>query len=169
MKNRTAIPMLLLSLFLVGADSGEQGSDEKAKLLEQQKQLSGKIETLKQEQSYLLFQKMMCASDSKYLLINLAARTGQLKYKNRVLKDFRLTLVSGRASMPAPGAVTLTNKPENPSGKSRLVFGNTFVLQSRQTPISPIAGNIPRISLAKKDFLSIYYAVEAGAKAYILP
>ncbi len=84
------------SLFLMGMENGEQGIGEPA-LVEQQKQLSAKIDTLTQEQDYLLFQKTMYASDSKYLVINITARTGQLKYKNRVLRDFHFTLQSGKS------------------------------------------------------------------------
>jgi hypothetical protein len=159
---------LLFALFLTGAVGAAQGSDERDKLLEQQKQLGARIETLKREQGYLLFQKTIYASDSKYLIINIAAKTGQLKYKNRVLKDFHFTLVSGRAGRLAPGAMTLTKKIEGPKERNALIFGKSLILQGKHAPMTPLEAGIPRFSLSKKDSLSVFYAIEVGAKAYVI-
>ena len=167
MNYQRVILFLAASLFLMGADNGEQGTDEQAKLLEQQKQLNARVETLKQEQDYLLFLKMMYASDSKYLVINITARTGQLKYKNRILKDFRFTS-AGHASMLKRGAVTLTNKIEEPKARNLLVFGTSLVLQGKQVPAAQLQAEIPRLMLSRKDLMSVFYAVEVGAKAYIV-
>ena len=166
MNYQRMILLLAASLFLMGADNGEQGTDE-AKLLEQHKQLNARIETLKQEQDYLLFQNTMYASDSKYLVLNIAARTGQLKYKNRILKDFRFTS-AGHASMLKRGAVTLTNKIEEPKARNLLVFGTSLVLQGKQVPAAQLQAEIPRLMLSRKDLMSVFYAVEVGAKAYIV-
>ena len=161
------ILVLAASLFLMGAENGEQGTDEQAKLLEQQKQLNARIETLKQEQDYLLFQKTMYASDSKYLVLNITARTGQLKYKNRILKDFHFTS-AGKAGMLKRGTVTLTKKIEEPKKRKLLIFGTSLVLQGKQVPKTQIQAGVPRFSLSKKDLLSVFYAVEVGSKAYIM-
>src|SRR5512135_3234238 len=92
--------LLFFSVFLMGADNGGQSGEERGKLLEQQKQLSARVKSLKREQDYLLFQSTMYASDSKYLVINISRKSGQLKYKNRILKDFHFERVSatGRVS-----------------------------------------------------------------------
>jgi hypothetical protein len=167
LKNNSLILLLVASLFLMGADKGAQGTDDQAKLLEQQKRLNTKIERLKLEQDYLLFQKMMCASDSKYLVINVRARTGQLKYKNRILRDFHFTS-AGHVRMLKQGALTLTRKIEKPKKRNLLIFGTSLVLQGRRIPAIKLQAGIPRFSLSKKDFLSVFYAVEAGAKAYLI-
>lgn len=167
MNYQQVILLLAASLFLMGAGNGEQGTDEQVKLLEQQKQLHARIDTLKQEQDYLLFQKTMYASDSKYLVINVAARTGQLKYKNRILKDFRFAS-AGHVSMLKRGAVTLTKKIEEPKTRNLLIFGTSLVLQGKRLPATQLQAGIPRLSLSKKDLMSVFYAVEVGAKAYIM-
>jgi hypothetical protein len=159
--------LIAAALLLMGADSGEQGTDERAKLLEQQKQLNARVETLKQEQDYLLFQKTMYASDSKYLVINISARTGQLKYKNRVLKDFHFTS-AGPVSMLKQGSITLTKKIEGTKERHSLIFGSSLVLLSKRTPATPLEAGIPRIYLSRKDFLPLYYSLEIGALSYIV-
>ncbi len=165
-KYLSAIFLIAASLFLMGADNGEQGTDERAKLLEQQKQLNARIETLKQEQDYLLFQKTMYASDSKYLVINITARTGQLKYKNRILKDFHFTS-AGHVRMLKQGAVTLTKKTDGTKKRS-LIFGSSFVLLDKRASAAPFEAGIPLLYLSKKDFLSIFYSVESGALSYLI-
>ncbi len=152
----------------MGADDGGQNGEERAKLLKQQKQLNARIETLKREQDYLVFQQTMYESDSKYLILNFPAKTGQLKYKNRVLKDVHFKLVSGRVSSLVPGALTLTEKIEGPRERNLLVFGQALVLQGKYAPANRIEAGILRLSLSRKDFLSIYYVIESGAKAFIL-
>ena len=162
--------MLMLALFLMGADNGEQDAEERGKLLEQQKQLSVRVEKLKREQDYLVFQRTMYSSDSKYLIINISKRTGQLKYKNRVLKDFyfKRVSISDRVHRLTRGALTLTQKIEGARQRKLLVFDKFLVLQGVHAPEVKLEAGIPRYSLSKKDFRSIYYAVEPGAKAYIL-
>ncbi len=167
---KTVWCVLLFSLFLMGADNGDQNGEERGKLLEQQKQLGARIKTLKREQDYLVFQRAMYSSDSKYLVINMSAKTGQLKYKNRILKDFHFKRVSvaDRAHRLTLGALTLTQKIEGERKRKLLVFDKSLVLQGEHAPKFKLEAGIPRYSLSKKDFRSVYYAVEAGAKAYIL-
>ena len=159
--------MLVASLFLMGMDNGEEGTDGLAKLVEQQKQLKARIETLKQEQDYLLFQKAMYASDSKYLVINIAARTGQLKYKNRILKDFHFTS-AGHDNLLKQGAITLTRKIEDTKKRRSLIFGSSLVLLDKQTPATRRDPSVPRIYLSKKDFRSVFYSIENGAMSYLM-
>ena len=154
--------MLGLSICLAGICGAEQGGTEK------KKQLNARVETLQREQDYLVFQKTMYESDSKYLIINIPAKTGQLKYKNRLLKRLHFKLISGQVSRLTPGALTLTQKIEGPRGRNLLIFGQALVLQGKYAPATRIEAGIPCLSVSRKDFLSIYYAIESGAKAFIL-
>ena len=168
MTNRKAIgALLLIFLFLAGAAGGAGGQEDRAQLLARQKQLTAKIEKLTREQDFLLFQKTMCASDSKYLLINAASKTGQLKYRNRVLKDFRFASSAGAGRLKQ-GMVRVTRKIEESKKRDALLFGDSLVLLGAQAPKEPLARGVPRIRLSKKDFLSVFYAVEIGSLAYVL-
>ena len=80
-----------LFLFFSGMDGNAQETDERSQLEKQQKDLSAKVELLKREQDLLLFRKEFYRSDSKYLILNIPARTGELRYKNRLLKSFSFT------------------------------------------------------------------------------
>jgi len=167
-KYKPAVLMLVLFLGLAGICSAEHGDAEQKKLIEQKKKLNARVETLMREQDYLVFQKVMYESDSKYLIINFAARTLQLKYKNRVLKDVKFKRVLGHVGRLTHGALTLTQKIEGPRKRNLLVFGQALVLQGTRAPSTPIEEGMPRLFLSRKDFLSLYYAIESGAKAFIL-
>jgi hypothetical protein len=169
MKSKAACLLLLLLLFFVGTVGYGQEQDERDELLEQQKVMKEKIDTLRREQDFLLFEREIYVSDSKYLIINLGAKKGQLKYKNRVLKDFRFT-ASGNLAKDAlkPGTLTLTKKREDPGQRHVLLFGKSLIIQWKRPAGSPYTANILRISLSKRDLQSIFYAVEEGANAYIV-
>jgi hypothetical protein len=152
----------------MGSANAAENGEDRGTLLEQQKQLSVRIKSLKREQDYLVFQRTMYTSDSKYLLVNISKRTGQLKYKNRVLKDFHFKRVSGRVRGLTRGALTLTQKIEGTRGKKLLVFEKSLVLQGAFAPATKLDAGIPRFSLSKKEFRSVYFAVEQGAKLYIV-
>ena len=161
--------MVLCSLVLMGADGGDSAPDERAPLEKQAAALQKKIPALKREQDFLLFQKAMYSTDSKYLIMNFAKRTGQLKYKNRVLMDFRFKTpgkFSGRGLQP--GMLVLTKKEEGKKDRHALAFGRSFILQWKRTAVPPEDGGIPAVSLQKKEFLSVYYALEEGALAYVV-
>lgn len=160
--------VILFSVFLLGADSGSPDRDERGALRKQQVMLRERIEALRNERDYLLFRKTMYCSDSKYLIINIAKRTGQLKYKNRVLKDFRFkTLKNFPAGAFRQGTVALTKKVEGKNGQHALVFGKSFVVQWKRTAVPPEDANIPVVSLSRKNLISIFYAVEEGSMAFI--
>ena len=160
--------LLLLSLFLAGMNGSGQESDEREDLLRQREALNKKIETLRREQDFLLFEKELYAADSKYLLISLGSKAGQLKYKNRVLKDFRFKVSPNLAGSIKPGALTLTKKREDPDQRHVLIFGKSLIIQWKRPARSPDQTDIPRLSLSKTDLQSIFYAVEEGSKAYIM-
>jgi hypothetical protein len=167
MKSKAACLLLLLSLLFMGMDGNGQEQEERDELLQQQNALKEKIETLRREQDFLLFERTLYAMDSKYLIINLSTKKGQLKYKNRVLKDFRFTTTANLAgSVLKPGTVTLTKKREDPHQRHVMLFGTSLVIQWK--PPATYSTNIPRLSLSKRDFQSIFYAIEEGAKAYIM-
>ncbi len=168
MNRKIAYLFLLFSVFLLGADNGAADRVERDALRDRQATLRERIKALRNEQDYLLFRKMMYCADSKYLIINVAGKTGQLKYKNRVLKDFRFkTSKNFHADAFRPGIVTLTKKVEGKNGRHVLVFGRSFVVQWRRTAVPQKDADIPVISLSRKEMASVFYAVEEGSMAYI--
>ncbi len=167
LKYNSLVLMLIASLLLMGADNAEQGADDRVKLLEQQRQLKSRIEKLEREQDYLLFQKSMYELDSKYVVIRPASKSGQLKYKNRVLMDFHVLSMS-HAGRLKRGALTVTQKIEGPKGRNALILGRSVVLLGSHAPALPPDAGAARISLARKDFRAVFYALEEGAKVYIL-
>ncbi len=160
---------LVLSVFLMGADGGARNGDETATLLESRRMLLQKIETLRREQDYLLFRKAMYEADSKYLVLNVTGRTGQLMYKNRVLKTFPFfpsrRLADG--SM-LTGKLALTEKVDGKRGRFRMLFGTDLVMQTKQAAAPQRKTKPLALSLAKKDMQSVYSAIEQGALAYIV-
>jgi len=168
MKTTAVFLLLLLSLFLAGMNGNVPEPDEREELLRQRDALNKKIEMLRREQDFLLFEKELYAANSKYLIINLSSKAGQLKYKNRVLKDFRFKVSSNLAGSIKRGALTLTKKKEDPRQRHVLIFGKSLIMQWKRPARSSYEANVPRLSLSKKDLQSIFYAVEEGAKAYIM-
>ncbi len=163
------LPLLLITAVLVmGADGTGPAPDERAALLEQQRALQAKVEALRREEDFLLFQKAMYSSDSKYLIINVKARTGWFKYKNRVLKDFRFAPTSRNlAAALQPGVVVLTNKVDGGKGRTELIFGEALVLRGEKA-VASSSKKIPFLLLNKKDLASIAFSLERGAMAYIV-
>ena len=167
--NITVSLFLLASAFLLSADAGAQERDERAALLKQQRTLSRKVAGLKQEQNFLLFQKEMDSSDSKYLVLSSAKQNGQLKYKNRVLKDFPFTPAKNyRKGLVRQGAITLRKKTDDNSGHYVLQFDRSLILSAESTTIPKRQTGVPAFFLDEKDLLSIYSAIEPGARAYLL-
>jgi hypothetical protein len=169
MNNKAIGLICLLALFLMGADAGDQIRDEYQVPREQRDALRQRIETLREEQEYLLFQKEMYAADSKYLVLNMAAKTGRLMYRNRVLKDFRFRSANKYPStMLGRGRLVLTKKTDMKKERHALIFGNALVIQWKRTKVPPQEVDIPVISVTKKEMRSLYYAVEPGALAYVV-
>jgi hypothetical protein len=167
--HKVAYIFLVLAVFLMGADKGGPDRREQAALREQQRALHQRVENLEREQDYLLFQKMMYENDSKYLIIDLKKKTGRLKYKNRVLKDFGFqTSKNFPGRSLRPGMLTLTEKIEGKKDRHALAFGKTLMVRWKRSTVSKQQADIPSLSLARKDFLSVFYAVEEGALAYVV-
>lgn len=161
--------VVCLLILIVGVSTAFGGQDEQGALLEQQKELRNKITVLKQEQDYLLFRNRMAASDSRYIVLDLAKKTGQLLYKNRVLRDFPFTLPDAKSADVLPrGAVALTKKIEGPDGRYVLRFGTAFVVQWKRLHVPPAEASLPVVSLSKNDIRSIFFALEPGSTVYLL-
>ncbi len=165
---------LLPFLFLLfsGTDGNAQEADERRQLEEQQKDLGAKIESLKREQDFLLFRKEFYSSDSKYLILHIPAGKGELRYKNRLLKSFSLTPSSKARFHAVPvGPATVTKKVEGRGKRHEIMFGTSFIMQVKPKDTMPSLKDRaapPRLSVSKKDVQSLFYAVEAGSKAYVV-
>ncbi len=168
--NRIVVSLLLLlSIFLTGADKGDPDRGERAALRDQRRALHARIESLRREQDYLLFQKMMYENDSKYLILDIKKKTGHLSYKNRVLKDFRFQTSKNFPSRSLrPGMLTLTEKIEGKKDRHALAFGKSLIVRWKLSAVPKQQADIPSLSLARKDLLSVFYAVEDGALAYVV-
>jgi hypothetical protein len=168
--NRIVIYLILVSaIFLAGAGKGDPVRDERTALRAERRALQQKVERLRREQDYLLFQKTMYENDSKYLVIDVKKKTGHLKYKNRTLKDFQFkTSNNFPVRSLKPGMLTLTEKIEGKKNRHALVFEKTFVVRWKLSKVPKQQADIPSLSLARKDFLSVYFAVENGGLAYVV-
>ncbi|HET7319879.1 MAG TPA: hypothetical protein VFK23_12135, partial [Nitrospirota bacterium] len=112
-KKKAVYCLLALVVFLMGAGKVDPIRDERTALRAERRALLQKIEKLKHEQDYLLFQKTMYENDSKYLVIDIGKKTGHLRYRNRVLKDFKFqTSKNFPVRSLKPGMLTLTEKIE---------------------------------------------------------
>lgn len=159
--------VLLLASFLPASNGYGQEADERHRLLERQKQLQARIGDLKREQEHLLFRKQMYESDSKYLVLDLSAGRGELRYRNRVLRNFAFSPARPHA-LPS-GALVLTAKEEQEGKKRTLLFGNTLAIGTKQkTGGGRKGGPVLRLFLLRKDITSLYYALDAGSRAFIL-
>jgi putative sterol carrier protein len=159
--------VLLFLLCFCGA-AGAVQPDERQQLLEQERVLRDREAKLKREQAFLLFQKTMYAADSKYLVLNFSEKTGRLKYKNRVLKKFHFTVAKRfSAGKLQPGMLILTKKIEVEKGSYTLLFGKALVVRERDTAATG-RKNTPAVFFTKKDMLSVFFAIEEGATAYVV-
>lgn len=167
MKAVIAVPLVLC---LIGAGGYAQEDVERRNLLEQRERLTDRLEELRRERDFLLFQKEFYASDSKYLLFDFSTGRCQLKYRNRILKDAPFSVSPNiPAKARSIGVVTLTRKREMPGKKTALVFGESFIVQSeRKKKPLPAERRLPRVLLSQRDMKSMFYALEEGAKAYIV-
>ena len=161
--------LIVISFLVASAAAGKvsESAEGPDSLYDRHRQLERRVAELEREQEFLLFQRVFQRSDSKYLILDLARGKGTLKYRNRVLRSFRIVRVGGKKRSPGPGAVLLTEKRDRFGKKRALVFGNDLILQGsrRHQPSDPI----PRYALGSKDLAAISYAIEVGAMGYIVP
>src|SRR5512134_1686060 len=164
-RHRAVYLLLALVVFLMGAGV----RDERTALRDERRALQTRIEKLRREQDYLLFQKTMYENDSKYLVLDIRKKTGHLRYRNRVLKDFRFqTSKNFPVRSLKPGMLTLTEKIEGKKDRHALVFGKSITVRWKYSTIPKQQTNVPSLTLARKDLLSVYFAVENGALAYVV-
>jgi hypothetical protein len=169
LKYDPTILILILSLFLMGADNVEQRGDERNALMDRQKKLQARIQTLQAEQDFLLFQKTMYTADSKYLVLNMTEKTGQLKYKNRVLKDFHFIPPKNDPHRKLrTGMLALTRKSAGKGSRHALVFGGDLILRRKNDVVPKQEAGINPLFLKKKDMDSLFSAVEEGALAFVM-
>jgi hypothetical protein len=167
--NTIIIAVLILSPLIMGADGSSEGPDDLAALQNQHKILSRRLATLQQDEDFLLFQKAMYVSDSKYLVLKAREKTGQLMYKNRVLKDLHFSSSQKiSASTFKPGKLVLTKKLEGKNDRNVLIFDNALIIQWKRDVVPQREKKIPVLSLKKKEMLSVFYALEVGSLAYII-
>lgn len=169
MRSIDLISRLLALVLLLGPGAAQAHADDAASrrdLLRKEQELERRIADLKREQDLLLFRRTMQQSDSKYLLLDLAAGTGKLKYRNRVLRSFPLTKAGGPKGHLPQGPVRLTEKRDQHGKKRLLLFGTGLVLQGKGRVGHQEPGR--RYALGAKDLAALTYAIEVGAQAYIV-
>jgi hypothetical protein len=161
-KHITAI--LIIAIFAPGVPAS---ADERQDLIHRRKELQTRLDDLRNEQDFLLFQKEFYLSDSKYLVLRPAEGVGELRYRHRLFKRFTFPAVKKPAlKRISPGAVVLTRKAE---GNHTLSFGVDLILHSKRA--QPPANRKSRallIGLSREDLLSVYSALEPGAQVYVL-
>ena len=173
--NRQGTVRFLISAFAVIAfiifctPAPGQEDEERAALEQRVHDLSKRVDLLRSRQDYLVFQRAMASSDSKYVVIDPATQTGHLKYKTRVLKDFSFKL-SAQASMTGlkPGLLTLTKKTEDARKRNALIFGDSLVVRWKWSFVPKEDAALPALVASKRDLLSLYYALEEGSLLYVV-
>lgn len=167
MNKKSILLAFILALSFWTALAAAEDSGERETLLGEQRTLQARVAELKQEQDFLLFQKVAAVCDSKYLILNLSSGTGQLKYKTRVLRDITFPVPVQQSGGPKQGAITLTRKIDGPK-RYGLIFGHDLILRGKKK-LTSLESDILPVSLGKKDLMAIFYALEPGAQAYVLP
>ncbi len=134
--------------------------------------MSAKVASLKREQDFLLFRKEFYRAESKYLILNIPASKGELRYKNRLIKSFSFTPSSESRVHAVPvGSATVTKKVEGRGKRHEIIFGTSFIIRVKPKDARPSPKDRaapPRLSVSKRDMQSLFYAVEEGSKAYVL-
>jgi len=165
-RTMTLALLLLLSALLLDGQSREK--DEQRQLEGRQAQLFARIKALKQEQDFLLFQKSFFSSDSKYLVLDLAAGTGTLKFRNRTLRTFRVATTSSLRRGLHAGRYILTAKTDGSLRKRALVFQHAFVIHGKgYAGAFNAEKKLPGMVIGRRDLAALYYAVDSGTMLYI--
>jgi hypothetical protein len=161
---------LLIVLFFFGPEVFGQARDERTVLVNQAKAERKKAAALKREQDFLVFQKEMYAADSKYLVLNMKDGSGQLRYKNRVLKEFQFAAAGKLRKNTVPfGMLSVTKKMTGKDNRYALIFGVGLIIRLAESERLREEAAIPALMITKDDMLSLLSALEEGGRAYILP
>jgi len=162
------LAVVLFSFLLMGMDGPAPVSDEQRQLGERQAQLAARVEALKEEQDFLLFQRSIAGSDSKYLLFDLTTGTGALKYRNRILRTFPFTLPASKQHQLRKGRHVLTGKTDGSPAKMSLVVQDSFIIHGKKYSGRQTGGKkLPGLVVGGKDLAAMYYALEQGTMLYI--
>ena len=152
------IILLLLSAALCGAAFAAEPQELAA--------LEARAAALRAEQDLLLFRKEMLAADSKYLLIDLAAGRGEIRYRDRLLKEFRVAVRRAPRGAAPSGAAALTERRGAGAARRELVFGDVLAIQDRRQR-APGDGRL-RIGVDRRDLASLFAVLDAGSRAYLV-
>lgn len=156
--------------FIIGPASAEQAGEDMQALLLREKELGAKVERLRREQEFFLFKKEFYTSDSKYLILDPVSNTGQLRYKNRLLKEFRFRAPSPQGTRTLPrGVLVLVKKLGSDHNRLTLIFSGSLIIKSMESGRQAVRkSDTPRLYLKKSDMISLFYALEVGGRAYVL-
>lgn len=161
--------MALLALLLMGMDSAPEAADERERLENAQHQLVSRIEELKREQDFLLFQRSFAGSDSKYLILDLSAGTGTLKYRNRILRTFGVRVSSPDHRQIRKGRHVLASKTDGSARKRALIAQNGFIIHGQgYSGRSAGERGLPGLVIGRKDLAALFFAVDKGTMLFII-
>lgn len=115
---------LLIALTTAGCD-GERRAAEMERLRQERQALISRLETLKEEQKFLMFEKEIYATDRRYLVLDMRSGAGFLRIRGRVLREFRMAMEgcalpettapeSASSHMLPRGAIQLIAKKKDP-------------------------------------------------------
>lgn len=162
--------LLILSsaIMLMGMDSAAPEADERTRLLEREAQLTARKASLRKEQEYLVFQKALMGSDSKYLVLDLAAGKGKLLYRNRTLRTFDAAIPASLRKALQAGRYFVTSKSEGTPKERALIFQDAFAFRGKGFE-GMRAGEmrLPVMTLARRDMAAIVYTLDIGSMLYI--
>jgi hypothetical protein len=168
MNGKLCLPMAILSLLLMGMDNAPREADERKQLEDAQKRLELRIRELKRDQDFLLFQRSFAGSDSKYLILDLSARTGTLRYRNRVLRTFGFTLSSPGHRHIRKGRHVLASKTDGSSKKRALVVEDEFLIHGKAYSGRSAGGRrMPSLVIGRKDLAALFFSVDKGTMLFI--
>jgi hypothetical protein len=160
--------MALFSFLLMGMDNAPREADDRKQLEETQKRLASRIRELKREQDFLLFQRSFAGSDSKYLILDLSAGTGTLRYRNRVLRTFGLSVFSPGHRQIRKGRHVIASKTDGSSKKRALVAEGGFLIHGKAySGGSGSRRNLPSLVIGRKDLAALFFAVDKGTMLFI--
>ncbi|MHB8843766.1 MAG: hypothetical protein ACYC7L_03380 [Nitrospirota bacterium] len=158
----------LLSLLLMGMDNAPREADERKQLDEAQTRLVLRIEELKKEQDFLLFQRSFSGSDSKYIILDLSAGRGTLKYRNRILRTFRLSVSSPEHRRIRKGRHVLASKTDGSPKKRALIVQDEFIIHGKgYAGRSGGERRMPGLVIGRKDLAALFFSVDKGTMLFI--
>jgi hypothetical protein len=158
----------LLALLLMGMDNAPREADDRKHLEETQKRLTVRIEELKREQDFLLFQRAFAGSDSKYLILDISAGTGTLKYRNRILRTFGLSVSSPGHSKIRKGRHVIGSKTDGSSKKRALIIEDEFLIHGKAySGRSGGRRSLPSLVIGRNDLAALFFVVDKGTMLFI--